>query len=79
MPRDRTICIRLDRSGKAWEENSALAIEAEKRYKTTASRLQILGNEMNAIAMDAGQEFVLPGLEAAMGQAKQWIEVYAPT
>jgi len=60
-------------ANQAWTEGSALATEADKRYATTASRIKILGNEMTAMAMNAGEAYVLPGLEKGMSQAKKWI------
>lgn len=36
----------LDRSSRAWDENTALTEEAERRYETTAARLQIAQNQL---------------------------------
>ena len=41
-------------ANKAWEENSALTKEANTRYATTASRIQILKNKMNDVAITVG-------------------------
>ena len=42
----------VDIAGQAWEENSALAIEAGKRYRTMESQLSMLKNEVTAIGTD---------------------------
>lgn len=45
----------MDLANEAWKENTALAIEAGKRYETTESRLQIMQNafkELGIVAYD---------------------------
>lgn len=49
----------IDSSTKAFLENTALQIEAEKRYKTTASQIELLKNNFNDLGISAGS-FVLP-------------------
>ncbi len=49
-------------SSKAWEENNALANEAEQRYATTESRIALLKNSANDLAIGIG-EALLPLLE----------------
>ena len=46
----------LDVASEAWEENAAMAEEAEKRYGTTESKLIILGNRVNDLAITFGEE-----------------------
>jgi len=48
----------LDVSAKAWEENTALIEEAEKRYATFASQVQILKNESKLLFEDLGKELI---------------------
>ena len=43
----------------AWNENIALTNEANKKYETTASKIEIAKNNINAIAIDLG-EILLP-------------------
>lgn len=45
---------------KAWKENNALTEEAQKRYKTVASRLQILKNKVIDAGVSLGQELLPP-------------------
>ncbi|MCW2132882.1 phage tail tape measure protein [Arthrobacter sp. VKM Ac-2550] len=44
----------LDLGAKAWEENSALAEEAQKRYETTEAKIQVAWNGIKDAAIDAG-------------------------
>ncbi|CRS47703.1 phage tail protein [Streptococcus equi subsp. equi] len=57
----------LDTSNKAWQENTALTDEANKRYETTESKLKMLKNEVNDVAIEFGGPLVdalRNGLEA---------------
>jgi TP901 family phage tail tape measure protein len=59
----------LDLGSKAWDENTALAAEAEKRYETTASKLQVMANNVNDAAISFGDVFLpaVQGAAAAVG------------
>jgi TP901 family phage tail tape measure protein len=59
----------LDIGSRAFEENIALVEEAEKRYETTASRIQIFENVANDLAITIGDELVA-SLEDAVGAAE---------
>lgn len=48
---------------QAWEENNALSNEAEQRYKTTASQIKILMNNLKELAMQIG-EALLPYVQS---------------
>lgn len=54
----------LELGGVAWKENTALAVEAAKRYETTEARIQIAGNAVRDAAIDFGEVF-LPAVGAA--------------
>ncbi|MDD7930066.1 phage tail tape measure protein [Microbacterium thalli] len=54
----------LDLQAVAWEQNTALAEEAEKRYATTEARLQVMANRVNEAAIEYGDVF-LPAVQAA--------------
>ncbi|HHJ7216625.1 TPA: phage tail tape measure protein, partial [Streptococcus pyogenes] len=45
-------------SNKAWKENTALTDEANKRYETTESKLKMLKNEVNDVAIEFGGPLV---------------------
>lgn len=48
----------LETSAKGWEENTALTKEAEKRYATTASKLEILKNNVRDAANTIGSQLL---------------------
>lgn len=48
----------LKLGSEAWEENTALAEEAAKRYETTEAKLQIAGNAARDAAIDYGTYFL---------------------
>ncbi len=50
----------LSLGAQAWRENNALSQEAGKRYKTTASQLQILKNKVIDAGVSLGQELLPP-------------------
>lgn len=54
----------LNLGAAAWEENTALADEAAKRYETTEAKIQIAGNAVRDAAIDFGQVF-LPAVSGA--------------
>ncbi len=56
----------LEIGSKAWEENIALNEEAEERFKTTASQLQILKNNIKIVAAAFG-EVLLPAINSVVG------------
>jgi TP901 family phage tail tape measure protein len=44
----------VETSTKAWEDNNALTNEAEQRYKTTASQLKIMWNQVKDLGITIG-------------------------
>ncbi|RXK46157.1 phage tail tape measure protein, partial [Enterococcus faecalis] len=48
----------VNRSTKAWDENTALTEEANKRYETTESQLKLLRNEVRNVAITFGGPLV---------------------
>lgn len=62
---------------EAWEDNTALAREAGVRYATTASKLQILGNRVNDLAITFGEELTPALADAAttgVDLLEGWVE-----
>lgn len=53
-----TLTGAVDTSTKAWNENSALTSEANKRYETTESKLKMLKNEVTDVAIEFGGPLV---------------------
>lgn len=54
----------LELGNSAWEDNTALAIEAAKRYDTTEAKLQVARNSINDAAITLGETF-LPAIAGA--------------
>lgn len=54
----------LDNGAAAWKANTALAIEAGKRYETTEAKMQVAKNTVNDLAIDLG-DTLLPMLAAS--------------
>lgn len=63
----------IDTANTAWEENTALSIEAEKRYETLESRIQQLNNRWDAMKRDIA-EFLIPVLEKLMDKVQKLID-----
>lgn len=63
-------------ANKAWEENTALQTEAEKRYATTESQMRIAKNTLNDIAITMGSEF-LPMVNNAIKGVKNLSDWFA--
>lgn len=61
---------------QAWQENAALTKEAEERYGTTASQLQILQNNFNAIAIMLGDS-LRTALLSAISAMQPFLEMVA--
>jgi TP901 family phage tail tape measure protein len=51
----------LDDGARAWEENTALLEEVERRYGTTESKIAVARNQLNDFAIDIGSK-LLPAL-----------------
>lgn len=54
----------IETGNRAWGENAALVEEANKRYETTAARMEIARNQVNDFAIQVGETF-LPVIGAA--------------
>lgn len=57
----------------AWDENTALQVEAEKRYATTESQLLLLKNKLMEVAISAGEQ-LLPALNKLVDSLDPLIE-----
>lgn len=53
-----TLTSAVDTSTKAWNDNTALTDEANKRYETTESKLKMLKNEVTDVAIEFGGPLV---------------------
>ena len=68
---------------EAWEENTALANEAEQRYATTASQLAMLRNQATDVAISLGQallpiirEHLIPAAEQFVGMLQRLVDAF---
>lgn len=66
----------VDRSNKAWKENTALTNEANKRYETTESQLKMFKNQVTDLAIEFGGP-LLKALREGLKAGKPWIETSA--
>ncbi|GAA3730071.1 phage tail tape measure protein [Leifsonia bigeumensis] len=56
----------IELGNQSWKDNNALQIEAEKRYETTAAKLDMARNSIVDAAIKLGQH-LLPAVEAVAG------------
>lgn len=66
----------LNTAGDAWRANTALTAEAEKRYATTASQIQIAKNNLTDIGITIGSA-VLPPLNSLLQSLKPLFEGFS--
>lgn len=66
----------LANGDKAWEQNTALAEEAAKRYDTTAAQTKMAWNEIKTAAVDAGRE-LLPVVSQIAGAVGDLVGVFS--
>lgn len=63
----------LATSNEAWEQNTALTEEAEKRYGTTESRLKQLKESFNNVAIEIG-EILIPFLQQLVDVLQKMVD-----
>ncbi len=70
----------LEIGTKAWEENTALAKEAEQRYETTASQIEIAKNHLSDAAITIGEILVphIVSLSEKVKEASEWFSNLSP-
>lgn len=65
----------LDRSAQAWQDNSALVEEAERRYDTAEAKIQIAKNALVDLGIDIGAT-LLPALSSLAEGAADILKVF---
>jgi len=60
----------LELGNRAWKENTALTIEAQKRYDTFASKMTIYWNKVKDIGITLGEKLI-PVVESLVQQAEE--------
>lgn len=65
----------IELGSEAWEENTALTKEAELRFGTTASKIQLMWNRITELAITIGQALLpmVNGMIDAIAGAAAWI------
>lgn len=63
----------IDRGGQAFRENTALVVEFGKRAETASSQVQLLRNDVQRLAIRAGDS-LLPALKGATAVARSFVE-----
>lgn len=63
-------------SGNAWEENAALTNEANQRYATLESKLQMAKNTLNDVAVTIGEK-LMPFVEKAIVKIQEFAEWFS--
>lgn len=65
---------------QAWRDNVALTEEAEQRYGTTESKLKIMRNQLNDVAITFGEILLPPLLKVTekVGQFAEWLNKLDP-
>ena len=66
----------MEMANRAWDENTALTREAGIRYGTDASKLQILGNRVQRVAIQFGKSLT-PALETGMDAVDKIVDKFA--
>lgn len=66
----------MNSAGDAWSKNTALTTEAEKRYATTASQVQIFKNNIFDLGITIGS-FLLPAINKIFKAIKPFVEKIA--
>ncbi len=62
--------------GEAWNENTALTVEAEKRYASMESQLKILKNQFSILGAEMG-EVLVPILEKVIGGITKMVDWFS--
>lgn len=70
---DTNLTPALDNATTAWEQNTALSAEAEKRFKTVKSSLQLLRNGLTEAAITIGEGFT-PALARSAGKLSEFLK-----
>lgn len=63
-------------ANNAWQENTALSKEAEQRYATTASKINMLGNKIKEIGIKIAEE-LLPMVNEVVEVIGKWVDKFS--
>lgn len=65
----------VDLGNEAWEDNTALTNEANKRYDTLKSKITIAINKLKDMAITLGNK-LMPSIEKVIDKVGKWIEKF---
>lgn len=66
----------INMGSKAWEDNTALTKEANKRYETLKSKIEIAMNKIKDIAITVGNK-LMPAIEKVIDGIEKWAEGFS--
>ena len=66
----------VELGNKAWEDNTALTNEANKRYDTLKSKMTIAINKLKDITITLGNK-LMPSIEKVIDKVEQWTNKFA--
>ncbi len=66
----------IDTANKAWEDNSALTTEANKRYETLKSQITVVLNKLQDIGITVGEK-LMPHIQKIIEQIGKWADGFS--
>jgi TP901 family phage tail tape measure protein len=69
----KNLTTSLDQADSAWAKNNAMQIEAQKRFETTASQVQLLKNNMTEAGITIGSK-LLPVINELAHEGIAWLQ-----
>lgn len=69
---DRNLAPAIENANTAWGDNVALSVEAEKRFKTFDSQVQLLRNSLTDMAVTIGEK-LLPKITPLVKEFTDWL------
>lgn len=71
-----TFTSAIKMGSEAWEDNTALTNEANKRYETLKSKITIAVNKLKDLAITLGNE-LMPSIEKIINKFEKWINKFS--
>ena len=66
----------VELGSKAWQDNTALSEEANKRYGTLASKIQVAIQKLQDIGITIGEK-LMPVIEKIIGKVEEWANKFS--
>lgn len=71
-----TFTSAIEMGSEAWEDNTALTSEANKRYETLKSKITIAVNKLKDLAITLGNK-LMPSIEKIINKFEKWINAFS--